>query len=90
MVQLYSNEKPRQVVISYINILAKKMIQSFGNYATAQLRRLQNALVRDSYPQPVKEQHILNSIEAQMHHFMDEEINLKHFLCVILNLFIQR
>jgi len=63
--------------------LSKRVIQSFGNYATAQLRRLQNALARDSYPQPVKEQHMLNSIQGQMHHFkrkyhqfMDEEINL--------------
>ena len=63
--------------------LSKRVIQSFGNYATAQLRRLQNALARDSYPQPVKEQHMLNSIQGQMHHFkrkyqqfMDEDINL--------------
>ncbi|WP_090935035.1 nucleotidyltransferase domain-containing protein [Pelosinus propionicus] len=63
--------------------LSKRVIQSFGNYATAQLRRLQNALARDSYPQAVKEQHMLNSIQGQMHHFkqkyhqfMNEEINL--------------
>jgi len=63
--------------------LSKRVIQSFGNYATAQLRRLQNALARDSYPQSVKEQHMLNSIQGQIHHFkskyhqfMDEEINL--------------
>jgi len=63
--------------------LSKRVIQSFGNYATAQLRRLQNALARDSYPQSAKEQHILHSIQGQMHHFqrkyehfMDEEINL--------------
>lgn len=49
--------------------LSKKVIQSFGNYAAAQLRRLQNALARDSYPQPEKEQHILNSILGQMEHF---------------------
>jgi len=28
--------------------LSKKAIHSFGNYATAQLRRLKNALARDS------------------------------------------
>ena len=67
-----------------INIfLSKKVIQSFGNYATAQLRRLQNALARDNYPQPEKKQHILNSILGQMKHFKriykefaDEEISL--------------
>lgn len=63
--------------------LSKRVIQSFGNYATAQLRRLQNALARDSYPGVVKEQHMLNSIQGQMNHFkskyqqfMDEDINL--------------
>lgn len=63
--------------------LSKKAIQSFGNYATAQLRRLQNALARDNYPQAEKEQHILNSISGQMEHlkrtyksFTDSEISL--------------
>ena len=63
--------------------LSKKAIQSFGNYATAQLRRLQNALARDNYPQVEKEQHILNSILGQMDHlkrtyksFTDNDINL--------------
>jgi len=63
--------------------LSKKAIQSFGNYASAQLRRLQNALARDNYPQAEKEQHILNSISGQMEHlkqtyksFTDNEINL--------------
>ncbi len=63
--------------------LSKKAIQSFGNYATAQLRRLQNALARDSYPQAEKEHHILNSILGQMDHlkrtykrFTDSEISL--------------
>lgn len=48
--------------------LSKKAIQSFGNYASAQLRRLQNALARDNYPQKEKEEHILNSILRQMDH----------------------
>ncbi|MGL4573049.1 MAG: nucleotidyltransferase domain-containing protein [Clostridium sp.] len=46
--------------------LSKRAIHSFGGYATAQLRRLQNALARDSYPQKEKEQHILNSINSQL------------------------
>lgn len=46
--------------------LSKKAIHSFGGYATAQLRRLQNALARDSYPQKEKEEHILKSIKNQM------------------------
>lgn len=46
--------------------LSKKAIHSFGGYATAQLRRLQNALARDSYPQPEKEKHILETMKTQM------------------------
>lgn len=46
--------------------LSKKAAASFGGYAIAQLRRLQNALARDSYPQREKEQHILNSIHKQL------------------------
>lgn len=63
--------------------LSQKAIASFGNYATAQLRRLQNALARDNYPQQEKEQHILNSVLGQMDHlkrtykdFTGQEINL--------------
>jgi predicted nucleotidyltransferase len=46
--------------------LSKKAVGSFGGYATAQLRRLQNALARDNYPQVEKEKHILKTIEAAM------------------------
>jgi predicted nucleotidyltransferase len=46
--------------------LSKKAAASFGGYAIQQLRRLQNALARDSYPQSEKEQHILNSIFKQL------------------------
>lgn len=46
--------------------LTKKAIHSFGGYATAQLRRLQNALARDSYPQAEKEKHIMNTINTQL------------------------
>jgi len=49
--------------------LSKKALHSFGGYANQQLRRLQNALARDSYPQREKEIHILNSIKASMNTF---------------------
>lgn len=63
--------------------LSKKAMHSFGGYATSQLRRLQNALARDHYPQIEKEKHILNSILTQIRHlqehytaFTDEEIKI--------------
>lgn len=49
--------------------LTKRVIKSFGNYALAQLKRLQNALARDTYPQEEKEAHILNTLNSQMNHF---------------------
>lgn len=59
----------------FINIkklfLSKKAINSFGGYADAQLRRLQNALARDNYPQSEKEIHILNSVKSAMRTFSD-------------------
>lgn len=51
--------------------LSKRAYSSFGGYATQQLRRLQNALAHDNYPQPEKEKHILGSINRQMMTFTD-------------------
>lgn len=49
--------------------LSKRVADSFGNFATAQLRRLENALARDQYPQDEKEKHILKSLNRQFKHF---------------------
>lgn len=49
--------------------LSKRAIQSFGGYATAQLRRLQNALARNSCSQQEKEQQMYRSIRHAMHDF---------------------
>ena len=49
--------------------LSRAVINSFGNYAVSQLRRLQNALARDSYPQEKKEEHILNTLNNLQDHF---------------------
>ena len=42
--------------------LSKRAAASFGHYADAQLRRLQNAIARDTLPQPSREEHILRSV----------------------------
>ena len=42
--------------------LSKRAIKSFGGYADAQLRRLQNAIARDTLPQSDREKHILKSV----------------------------
>lgn len=64
---IFSNDKNGDLLRNNIDLfLSRKAIYSFGGYATAQLRRLQNALARDNYPQDQKEQHILNTINSQM------------------------
>ena len=42
--------------------LSRRAAASFGHYADAQLRRLQNAIARDSLAQSEKEKHILKSV----------------------------
>ena len=42
--------------------LSKRAAKSFGGYASAQLRRLQNAIARDSMTQNEREQHIYHSV----------------------------
>ena len=49
--------------------LSKRAIKSFGGYADAQLRRLQNAIARDSLPQSEKKKHILKAVTSAMEDF---------------------
>ena len=70
--QLYVCNKYGNMIKDNIDLfLSQRARNSFGGYATAQLRRLQNALARDNYPQPEKEKHILDSIKGQMTTFED-------------------
>lgn len=66
---LYLNENGKLLLDNKKLFLSRRAIQSFGGYADAQLRRLQNALARDSFPQSEKEQHIYNSVKNAMHNF---------------------
>ncbi|MBQ4524016.1 MAG: nucleotidyltransferase domain-containing protein [Lachnospiraceae bacterium] len=58
--------------------LSKRAAKSFGGYASAQLRRLQNAIARDSMPQPKREQHILNSVSNALEDFNRRYENSQH------------
>lgn len=49
--------------------LSKRAAKSFGGYAGAQLRRLQNAIARDTMPQTERERHILNSVRNALEDF---------------------
>lgn len=68
---LYLNDIGKNLIEHSDLFLSKRAIQSFGGYADAQLRRLQNALARDAYPQMEKEQHIYNSVKNGMYDFMN-------------------
>ena len=52
--------------------LSRRAVNSFGGYATQQLRRLQNAVARDALTQAEKEKHILGSIKSAMMCFNDK------------------
>lgn len=51
--------------------ISKRAVQSFGGYATQQLRRLENAVARDKLPQARREEHIRNSMEGAVRSFKD-------------------
>lgn len=68
---LYLNDIGKELINNKKLFLSKRAIQSFGGYASAQLRRLQNALARDSYPQEEKEKHIYNSVKNAINTFND-------------------
>ena len=53
--------------------LSKRCIKAFSGYVTAQFRRLQNAIARDSLPQAKRENHILQSVQNAI-----EDINRRN------------
>jgi len=74
---LILSETGRELLEHKELFLSKRAAASFGHYADAQLRRLQNAIARDSLPQAEREQHILRSLHHAMEDFerRHEEIN---------------
>lgn len=53
--------------------LSQKCFYTFGGYARANLKRLENALARDNYPEAEKNAHIAQSLESAIDNF-----NLQH------------
>lgn len=51
--------------------LSQRAANSFGGYATQQLRRLENALARDKLPPEKREEHILGAVERSLKSFGD-------------------
>lgn len=75
---LYLNDIGQMLLDNKRLFLSKRAIQSFGGYADAQLRRLQNALARDTFPQSEKEQHIFNSVKNAMYSFNSSYKNFEN------------
>ena len=68
---LIFNPVAQEMIDNRKMFLSRLAVNSFGNYANQQLRRLQNAVARDALTQAEKEKHILNSIKSAMLSFND-------------------
>ena len=60
---IYLSKTGHELINNQKMFLSQKCKYSFNGYATAQLRRLQNALARDNYPEAENEKHILGSMQ---------------------------
>ncbi len=59
---LIKSELGQELIDNTHIFLSKRAIKSFGGYADSQLRRLQNAIARDTLAQSDREKHILKSV----------------------------
>lgn len=59
--------KVGEELIDKVNLfLSKKCINTFGGYANAQLRRIENSLCHDEYPEEEKVKHIKQTMDVAM------------------------
>lgn len=73
---LIKSELGQELIDNSGLFLSKRAIKSFGGYADAQLRRLQNALARDSMAQSDREKHILKSVQNAL-----DDFNCRYNVC---------
>ncbi len=66
---LIKSELGQELLDNSDMFLSKRAIKSFGGYAGQQLRRLQNAIARDTLPQSDREKHILRSVTNALEDF---------------------
>lgn len=64
---IYLSTVGRDLINNSDMFLSKIAVHTFGGYANSQLRRLENALARDNYPQSEKERHIMGSIRNALY-----------------------
>ena len=70
---LYLSPLGRELIKNRDLFLSQKVFYTFGGYAKANLKRLENALARDNYPEERKNVHIAQSLESAI-----EDFNSKH------------
>lgn len=70
---LYLSPLGRELINNKDLFLSQKVFYTFGGYAKANLKRLENALARDNYPEARKNEHIAQSLENAIADF-----NSKH------------
>ena len=64
------NSKEGEMLRNNRNLfLSARVSSSFGNYALAQLRRLQNSLYRDSFTEKEQFEHLKTTLNGQIEHF---------------------
>lgn len=66
---IYCTDVGDSMIANRKMFLSRRAVDSFGGYATQQLRRLENALARDKLEQARKEEHILKSMQNAMKSF---------------------
>ncbi len=66
---LIKTELGQELLDNKYLFLSKRAAKSFGGYASAQLRRMQNAIARDSMSKEERERHIYNSVKNALDDF---------------------
>ena len=69
---LIFNDVGKELIDNVDMFLSKKCINTFGGYATAQLRRLENALCHDNYSEKDKVKHIEQTMNVAMSKLEEE------------------
>lgn len=65
----YINDIGKAMIDNRKLFISRRAVHSFGGYANQQLRRLENALARDKFPQSKREEHILKSMQGAIKSF---------------------
>lgn len=80
---LILDETGKKLIANQDMFFSRRAVATFGGYANAQLRRLQNALAHDAYPDEEKQKHILGTLQTMLMTFNDrynEQYKMKVYI----------